>query len=219
MSSTLLHWLLFTLFLPLSLASIKQRGDRFVADVGYFKIPFNDDRIVAKVNAAEKNITDFDCLYGQALDYWFNREDPLPEDVEAKQLQDFANNCTIAPDVGENLLTNASKGLHASLAQFNNDSIALWNDSFTDLSEKYLDAIEAEDNNRYYNRIASYMGVGQNVQCSRYIDDALKDAGEWEKAGAGAAATLMALVPTFLAFGNLYVSIFSWRGVSPPYLD
>ena len=46
-------------------------------------------------------------------------------------------------------------------------------------------------------------GVGRTVECSKRVDDIIKTKSEWEKLGSGAATTLMALVPTFLAFGNL----------------
>src|SRR5438046_1788473 len=41
----------------------KTASRRFVISVGYFEIPFSDERIIDKINVAEKNLTDFDCLY------------------------------------------------------------------------------------------------------------------------------------------------------------
>ncbi|KAF2198661.1 hypothetical protein GQ43DRAFT_148828 [Delitschia confertaspora ATCC 74209] len=49
------------------------------------------------------------------------------------------------------------------------------------------------------------MGMGKSVPCSEYINEVINSKDEWEKMGSQAATTLMTLLPTFLAFGNLYV--------------
>lgn len=57
----------------------------------------------------------------------------------------------------------------------------------------------------YFRIVGAYMGVGWRPSCMDNINKVLEDASEWDKAGASAATTLMALIPALLTFGNLSV--------------
>jgi hypothetical protein len=57
----------------------------------------------------------------------------------------------------------------------------------------------------YYNLIGDYMGVGWNLPCRSYIDNAMEGKDEYDGAGWQAANVLMALTPVLLTFGNLFV--------------
>lgn len=79
----------------------------------------------------------------------------------------------------------------------------MWGSNLTDLADQVLYRIEDEYEYLYYKSLASYAGVGSPVRCSPQIERMLTGMSEWEKTGMAAATTLMALLPTFLAFGNL----------------
>jgi hypothetical protein len=83
------------------------------------------------------------------------------------------------------------------------DRTDLWYDEYVDLSSTYLDAIWNTSAILDYYWVAAYMGIGRSVKCSHQINEILAETDEWENAGASAATILMALLPTFLAFGNL----------------
>ncbi|KAF2843410.1 hypothetical protein M501DRAFT_985525 [Patellaria atrata CBS 101060] len=190
-------------YLPSCLAR-NDREARFQAAVGNFRIPLNDQRVIDKVKVKEDNLTNFDCLWNKTIEYWLDNE--LPQQDENSTLFQFANSCSIG-EYHNNLTENAERNLTwwLELPDYNNDFILLWNERYIDLSERYLTAVENESQNLHYEIMGSYMGIGESVSCSPHIDRILDEASEWDKAGAGAATTLMALVPTFLAFGNLFV--------------
>ncbi|RDW63316.1 hypothetical protein BP6252_10861 [Coleophoma cylindrospora] len=86
-----------------------------------------------------------------------------------------------------------------------NSTAIYMDDWFWDLGYEYLLAVyNATVLTQVFNQ-AALMGVGKTVSCSENINIVLSTKNEWAKAGSSAATTLMALLPTFLAFGSLYV--------------
>jgi hypothetical protein len=194
--------------LPFASSHSKSQPARNNVRVGDFPIPLNDDRLKRNITVANDNITEMNCLFNLTLDYWLGNDDPLPIANETAALDGFAKECLTIPENSgyhEWALANANQNLTGELAQFNNNETQLWNDSFTDLSAAYLDTLFNGTDWLPFRVVSAYMGVGRNVECSDIINTLLEGAEEWEKAGAAAATTLMALIPTFLAFGNLYV--------------
>ena len=103
----------------------------------------------------------------------------------------------------ESVLDRANGSYQKTLADWKRNATNLYLQEGTDLSDKFM----AEALERYffldYAALAAWAGVGRSVECADRISSVLKDMDEWEKAGMQAATTLMALLPTFLAFGNL----------------
>src|SRR6266536_5370518 len=122
--------LLLSIVYRLPSALAKEREPKFEAAVGNFKIPFNDNRVIDKVRSTEDNLTQFDCLYDHTIQYWMLNETPQPD--EAEQLRQLAVNCSVKPECHDALLQRAGDGLKQELRNYNNDPIALWNDTFTD---------------------------------------------------------------------------------------
>jgi hypothetical protein len=174
--------------------------------VGDFPIHLNDNRLNQGIEIANENITEMNCLYNLTLNYWLGNEDPQPIANETAALNEFAKECLIIPENSGYhswALANANQSLSENLAFFDNNETQLWNDSFTDLSSLYLWTLDNGTEWLPFRLVDAYMGVGRTVECSDIINTLLAGAGEWEKAGSAAATTLMALIPTFLAFGNL----------------
>jgi hypothetical protein len=73
-----------------------------------------------------------------------------------------------------------------------------------DFQRETNEAIKGIDDTSYQ-LIADYMGVGVRRQCKDNINTVLKGASEWDKAGQQSASMIMALLPSLLTFGNLYV--------------
>lgn len=67
----------------------------------------------------------------------------------------------------------------------------------------YYDATLNATIQTFYHVYGPYMGLGMNTACSEYINEVLSDKDEWAKMSSSAATTMMALLPTFLAFGHL----------------
>lgn len=59
----------------------------------------------------------------------------------------------------------------------------------------------------FYEIIGDYMGVGIHASCKENISEVLREANEWDKAGAQAASVIMALLPSLLTFGQSHCSI------------
>ena len=72
-----------------------------------------------------------------------------------------------------------------------------------DYTSYYLDVIYNLILATHYYRLGAFAGVGWPVFCSEQVDNVLENLSEWDKAGSNAVITLMALLPFFLAFGNL----------------
>lgn len=88
----------------------------------------------------------------------------------------------------------------------NESAISLFmNQTFFDLYSEYVQAVYNTSVLTQFYNFGALMGIGWTVECSDAINTVLESKDEWAKAGSAAATTLMALLPTFLAFGNLFV--------------
>lgn len=136
--------------------------------------------------------------------YWVDNFDPNSTS-EAIELQALARRDLPGDDFRHHssLLERANATYFEQLKGFSFNETALFNDSFDDLAINYVDAVENFSISTFYYTLGAYMGVGKSVECSFHINEVLKVTDEWEKLGSTAATTLMALLPTFLAFGNL----------------
>lgn len=181
----------------------KERDAPFRVNIGYFKFPLNDPEIEDRILQTERNVTLWENLYQATLRYWHNNKLPRPDDEEEDAIRQFANDSAINHKELETLLERAKVDYDAELKKWGNDALKLWNASDTDLSEKFLEHIEEEFNILHHQRLAAFAGVGSAVDCSADIDAMLDQMSEWEKTGMAVASTLMALLPTFLAFGSL----------------
>lgn len=196
----------FCVLAPSFVGMAAARDPPFRVNIGYFKFPVSDPEMKARVERVENNITAWDDFYDATLDYWlanWNNTQPLPEDTEETALRRFANKTKVDVEDFGTILQQAKDGYATDLRAQNNDPQQLWEFDGTDLSEKVLDVTEEEFKFLHHERLAAYAGVGSPVDCSVHIDRMLDGMSEWEKAGMAAASTLMALLPTFLAFGNL----------------
>ena len=173
--------------------------------VGYFEITVHDDWFNQSAIAANRSIVDhFSKLYLQELDYWYN------EYNDSLQLQE------------DTAISNAREILDSSEFQWteylNKTALEWWQnktcsfgfcpDDFDDPTEMdytsyYLDVLANMTDLTYYYTLSAYSGVGWRTSCSHHVDEVLENMSEWNKAGSSAAITIMALLPTFLAFGNL----------------
>jgi hypothetical protein len=186
----------------------KDREDRFQVDIGFFRFPLNDPRIENRVLETERNLTAWGDIYELTHNYWISNRDtvldePLPNDVEEEKLRQFAGDTQVDVEEFSTVLGRAKASYDEALLSWNNDSRDLWQDNQTDLSDKFLDEAFEEFKNLEHERLAAWAGVGSSVDCAEHINRILQDMDEWEKAGMAAATTLMALLPTFLAFGSL----------------
>jgi hypothetical protein len=190
-----------------SLVFAQDREPPFRINIGYFKFPLNDPAIKSRIHQTERNLTFWEHLYDSTKRYWdSNRQrlrQPLSDQVEEDDLRRLANETQVTNEEVEVLLEGARERHVHELANFGNSSQRLWDYNRTDLSEQFLDEIEDEFKMVHHQRLAAYAGVGSSVDCSVHVDAMLQQMSEWEKAGMAAASTLMALLPTFLAFGNL----------------
>ncbi|KAF1997733.1 hypothetical protein P154DRAFT_605196 [Amniculicola lignicola CBS 123094] len=207
--SVALLLILSTLQFPTSILAINPEGPPRV-NIGYFKFPpLNDEIILRRVREVENNLTAWEGLFTSALEFYINNteiENGPSDDVEEDQLRQLATDQNISSSELEVLLERARTGYNAELRDPANASTQLWfNDSRPDLSEHFLIGMAEDFDYLYYEELSMYAGIGSHVDCSPYIDQKLKKMSEWEKAGMNAATTLMALVPTFLAFGSLFV--------------
>jgi hypothetical protein len=185
----------------------KDREDRFQVDIGFFRFPLNDPRIENRVLETERNLTAWGDIFDSTLDYLkYNHkvlDEPLPNDVEEEKLRQFARDTQVDMEDFGTVLGRAKASYDEALLSWNNDSRGLWRSNETDLSDKFLEEAYEEFKNLEHERLAAWAGVGSSVDCAEHINRILKDMDEWEKAGMAAATTLMALLPTFLAFGSL----------------
>lgn len=194
--------LIATIQLP-KLVCAKERNPPFRIDIGYFRFPLNDPDIESRVLQTERNKTFWEDLYRLTHDYWQGAKEPRPDEDEIASLRGFGNESKVEEKELEVLLERAKESYDATLANFGNDSIRLWEHNKTDLSEYFLNEIDEEFKLIHHQYLMAWAGVGSEVDCSEHINNMLDQMDEWEKAGMAAASTLMALLPTFLAFGNL----------------
>jgi hypothetical protein len=186
---------------------------RFEADIGRFRFPITDDRI-DDPHANDTLGENLARLFLDVHDYYDNFDENQPTEVEAPLVDKLAQTY-LTPDYkehAERLRNDANNSLEA----MTQDAIRIavppgnrtWAEQYVlengdDFVWHYLQAINNMTRSIHFYKIGAYMGVGQTVSCSSFVDDVLSNKDEWSKAGSSAATTLMALVPTFLAFGNL----------------
>jgi hypothetical protein len=180
-----------------------ERDAPFKINIGFFKFPLVDPDIRARIREVEHNLTCWEDLYRFTRDYWDNNTLPLPDEVEENALRQFGRDSGVNLTDLEILLQRAKEGYDDEVRKFDNAPLRLWEFSRTDLSEIFLDEIDKEFKELHHEQLAAYAGVGSPVDCSHHINRMLSEMSEWEKAGMAAASTLMALLPTFLAFGSL----------------
>ncbi|KAK2762617.1 hypothetical protein FQN54_000790 [Arachnomyces sp. PD_36] len=175
--------------------------------VGVFHFSMNDDRL--PLEEALKNETLrplLDELWLDVYDYWntYRYENTPTESEQSTELEKRAN-ALLNNEVYENysqVLLNASREYASEWTD------EKWQETgypHPDLVEGYLGAIYNMTTQTFYYIQGAYLGVGKSSGCAKQIDEVLSNKSEWEKMGSSAATTLMALLPTFLAFGNLYV--------------
>ncbi|KAJ9636232.1 hypothetical protein H2199_007907 [Coniosporium tulheliwenetii] len=208
------HVVLFSLLAIFTVPGYANNKDsrernKFKPHVGNFPIPFHDNRLDGKVAQIEANQTlreNLDTLSWSAFYYWADNFDPNSTS-EAIELQALAQRDLPGDDFQHHssLLEQANATYFEQLKGFSFNETALFNDSFDDLAINYVDAVDNFSISTFYYTLGAYMGVGKSVDCSSHINEVLTVTDEWEKLGSSAATTLMALLPTFLAFGNLYV--------------
>lgn len=179
------------------------REPPFRVDIGHFSFPLNDPEIQSRVRQTMKNLTIWENIRTFTHKYHDSKNQANPDDVEKDAIRQFANDSKIDNKELEVLLERARKSYDTQLATYGNDSQRLWKEKKSDLSAKFLDEIEGEFMNLHHQQLAAFAGVGSKLDCSLHIGAMLDQMTEWEKSGMAAATTLMALLPTFLAFGNL----------------
>lgn len=194
-----------------SLAAKKNEQTReksFKANIGRFHIPINDDRL----NNATSNITlleqQLPNLYNGALDYYVSYDEPPSSSEEFVKLRGLTEK--ELPENLETIRSNLLKTANESLIEFRKGNNTEEDVKLFDLANFFLHEIVNLWNATDFWSYGNLMGVGRNVKCSDQINQILKAKDEWEKAGSQAAVTLMALVPTMLSFGNLYVGSPGW---------
>lgn len=175
------------------------------ASVGRFNIKIHDERLpleeaVANHTGLIPNLTELfvDVLEDYYLTY--NDEDTPPVEAQSDNITAIARSNLFTKYFKYNeVLLNASKEIANS--SFEQDKELGFPNP--DVTFYYLDAIANMTQQTYYYTLGAYIGVGVNSVCAEQINQVLADKDEWAKMGSGAASTLMALLPTFLAFGNL----------------
>lgn len=191
-------------YLSSLVAAIDARPPPFSIDVGHFKFPLNDPNIVKEIEQTEANLTQWQKFRNETHTYWFSHDQPLPDDIEIEALHKFGEKHQIDQDEVRLLIERAKEEWDAALQAAGNDSTKLWNSTHhVDLSEKFLDEIDEEFKYLHHRKLAAFAGVGSPSDCSAHILATLDEMDEWEKSGMAASSTLMALLPTFLAFGSL----------------
>lgn len=176
------------------------------ASIGYFNFALRDSAMKERVYQTEANWTSWYTFMNFTFTSWAqNLEDSEVdfEDNEEFKVRAFANVANISSENIEVLLKDSKDDYAAALQSYKNDSQRLWTDNRTDLLDKVLDRTLSEFGYLEHNWLAAYAGVGLPVKCSEQVNQAISGMNEWEKTGMSAANTLMALLPTFLAFGNL----------------
>lgn len=186
-------------------------------NAGKFGLPLEDSRL--PIDEAEQNKTyllpGLDNLIGNIIEYYASYEDderPAPQDREAMSIALFDGAedarvkkyshellCRILPSSDCRQEENAI-GINASGAAASNTSSKLPEDFVW----RYLDDLMyLEDITAMLAFWGSLVGVGRHSTCTYLVDTVIGDKREWEKAGGSSATSLMALLPTFLAFGSL----------------
>ncbi|KAF2789757.1 hypothetical protein K505DRAFT_365321 [Melanomma pulvis-pyrius CBS 109.77] len=177
------------------------------ASVGRFSIKIHDERLpleeaVANNTGLIPNLTEL--FVNVLIDYYltYNDENTPPVEAQWDNITAIAQSDLFTEFFKYNeVLLNASKEVANSF--FEQDKKLGYPNP--DVTYYYLDAIANMTQQTYYYILGAYIGVGVNSACAKQINQVLADKDEWAKMGSGAASTLMALLPTFLAYGNLYV--------------
>jgi hypothetical protein len=181
----------------------KPRGKPKVR-VGNFPIVMDDARLNHNIEVAKQNETEMACLDNETYNYWYNL-DAIPAN-ETADMTAIANKCISLPEnQGYNdwVIANATAEYNRELQPYKGNETALWDYDYTDFSWVYGDVVYNGTLWIPYQIIGAFMGVGKTVPCADQINTVLAGVGPWENAGSAAATTLMALIPSFLAFGNL----------------
>lgn len=172
------------------------------ASVGRFKITLDDDQL--PLEEMEKNRTSLRphlaWLWLSAWDYWgnFTDETTPTEEEQVQSLTAFAKS-ELSPeefnDFGGKILNHSKENASVTPlfdGQPHHDVVfsfmeTVWNMSIA--TDYFING--------------AFIGVGARSDCAEAVDEVLSNASEWNKMGSSAATTMMALLPTFLAFGNL----------------
>jgi hypothetical protein len=201
------HVLVFGLCTPYLVAAAT-KGSKGInkADVkvGNFPIVMDDDRLNHNIQVAKQNQTELACIVDAVYTYWYNLDTPGPN--ETADISAIAAGCISLPEnQGYNnwAIANATAEYNKELQAFHGNQTAYWDWDYTDFSWVYLMAVYNSSLSVPYEIIGAFMGVGKTVKCANQINTVLAGVGQWEQAGSAAATTLMALIPSFLAFGNL----------------
>lgn len=192
--------------LPTVQSSRQPNSNPQSASVGHFKIKIHDDRLplaeaISNYTGLMPNLTN---LFDTVLDDYYasyDVEDTPPVEVQSDNITAIAQSNLSAEYFKYNeVLLSASK--EAANSSFEQDKKNYGN-PYPDVTFNYLYAIANMSYQTYYYIHGAYIGIGMNSACAEQINQVLADKDEWAKMGSGAATTLMALLPTFLAFGNL----------------
>jgi hypothetical protein len=214
MARTQVPMLSSCILMLLTASNVQARSvSRFSADIGRFHFPITDDRILDP-HANDTFERTLHQLYRDAHDYYDNFDDNQPIEVAAPIIDKLAKTY-LGPEYKEKadlLHEKANSSLKAMTDEALSIAVPPGNKTWAveyvlanqhDYVYHYLQAINDMLATIHFYKVGAYMGVGQTVSCSSYVDDVLSNKDEWAKAGSSAATTLMALVPSFLAFGNL----------------
>lgn len=178
---------------------VKNLGE---ASVGRFKVTLNDERL--PLAAMEKNRTslqpNLEKLWNKVYVYWYTYGDDEtpPVEEQSRNLTAYAKEQLTEEeynDLNERILREATKNATATPL--------FEGQPHHDVVFSYLETIWNISSATEYFMHGAYLGVGSSSTCSEHVNDVLANADEWAKMGGSAATTLMALLPTFLAFGNL----------------
>ncbi|KAF2472614.1 uncharacterized protein BDR25DRAFT_15889 [Lindgomyces ingoldianus] len=178
------------------------------ATIGRFQISIHDDRLNLQEAIANQSslLVDLYTLFYSALWYWDSYDDPTvpPESEQTGNLTQFAQSNLTRDEYNKYsaVLLNASR---ENAEWLSSKGMPQADFPHPDYVSSYLDAIANMTTQTWYYIHGAYIGVGANSACAAQIDEVLSNKAEYEKMGSSAATTLMALLPTFLAFGNLYV--------------
>ena len=176
-------------------------GSKPSISIGRFHIPISDDWFNQSGILYNQTLkTHLDKLMDNSADYW-NDEYNVTTTDQASHLELLAKQALLADETQVieplNQTTYAALETYQSLFQAYPDiyDYALW----------YVDSVYNLTAWTQFYTLASFTGVGRTVGCSSYINQVLADLQPWEAAGSNAAINVMLLLPTFLAFGNLFV--------------
>ncbi len=188
----------------------KKKKEQDQIGIGRFRFDISDNKI--DLDAIHQNETLLDNLTDLYIDtavYWFSDPDYITVDEAYPEIEALAfKYLPSEQNYSQLLMINANNSWKNAIqnAQANrgNQTLDQWlANKEEDFTSCYLDEVYNLTQATFFYILGAYMGMGKSVDCSDFINTVLEDASEWKKAGSNAATTLMALLPTFLAFGNL----------------